>query len=949
MVMAVVQIVADIVAGLKVEIGVFFLAVGLHLLLFGNHRFPSKTKTASFSKPKAAEKVPEALNTPTAILVNSLKPFLRSGLKAQAFETELKKAFGLLKVSGTEAEKLLVSVLESLGRSANDAELFGAVRSMFRSSAQNSRLAELLLNGYMALRLRSEFDSLVAELDAASQAEGSALPPVIAALVLQSELSLGNLEAAVKRLPAVAPAWSQNSSKALNQKQQYVMIQLSRLSIERNAVEMVVDELQKCSFVTPASLEPFFLEAVSTGNFKALDIVQKAAEKKSVALTPSSRCALLAGMALQGTSDAQVLKFYHTELSDVDVLTVHTKAGRLVAEVALRANDQKALKSLLKDCDDCRKVCLLKSFGVEGRVDEARCLFEACEEKTACLHNALLDATVNSGDSKAFGQILDDIHGAGVADVVTYNTMIKSHLQKGDVKAAHNVVETMRSSGVRPNVVTFNELIDTAVTSSQRNDFTWNLIEEMKNYGLKPNKVTCSILLKSLQAHSSAEDVERTIALLNQADGTMDEVLLSSVCEACIRTNRGDLLAQQLRRQKGPRAVQVQGAHTFGSLIRAFGFINDLEGIWSTWREMRSRNVVPTSITLGCMVEALVSNDEIEKGYQLIQELRKDEPTASLINAAIYGSILKGFGRQKLFNRVWNVYDEMVAANMQFTIVTFNSLIDVCARSGEMQRVQPLLEDMSNQGIEPNVITYSTVLKGYCSANRIDEAFELLEEMKKNKAICPDEVTYNTLLDGCARHGLYDRGLTVLAEMRAANVPPSNFTLSVLVKLASRSRKTSKAFELVRDLSKEFNLRLNIHVYNNLIQAAIAANDFRRALEVFEQLLSEKVKPDPRTYTLLLKATVSTKQVTDAIQLLRSACGLRGGHLCTSRATGLAQLRGGAASLASDVLTEVLAFIANSAGQDQTAMHLLWEISRQPGVKLDQKLRLRIASQTTAS
>lgn len=949
--MAVVQCIADIVVGLKVEISVFLLAVGLHLLLFGNHRLPLKAKTASFSKPRQreAEKALDTVKTPTAILVNTLKPLLRSGLQSQAFEAELKKVFGLLKVSGPSAEKLLVSTLESLGRSANDAELFAAIRSMFGSSANSSRLAELLLNGYMSLRLRSEFDSLVKELDSAAQAEGSTLPHSIAALVLQSELSLGNLEAATKQLQAVACSWSQNTPKALNQKQHYIMLQLARLSIEQNAVQMVVDELKQCQFITPNSLEPFFMEAANSGSIQSLEIVQNAAEQHSVLLSPPSRCAMLVGMALSGKCDAEILRFYQTKLSDVDVLTVHTKAGRLVAEVGLRCNDNAALQRLLKDCDDCRKVGLLKSFGVEGRVDDARRLFEACKEKTACLHNALLDATVNSGDSKAFGQILEDIHGAGVADVVTYNTMIKSHLQKGDIKAAHKVVETMRSSGVRPNVVTFNELIDTAVTSSQRQDFTWNLIEEMKNYGLKPNKVTCSILLKSLQAHSSAEDVERTIALLNQADGAMDEVLLSSVCEACIRTNRADLLAQQLRRQKGQRGVQVQGAHTFGSLIRAFGFVNDLEGIWSTWREMRSRNVVPTSITLGCMVEALVSNEEIEKGYQLIQELRKDEQTASLINAAIYGSILKGFGRQKLFHRVWTIYDEMVAANMQFTIVTFNSLIDVCARSGEMQRVQPLLEDMSNQGIEANVITYSTVLKGYCSANRIDEAFELLEEMKKHKSICPDEVTYNTLLDGCARHGLYDRGLTVLAEMRAAGVPPSNFTLSVLVKLASRSRKTSKAFELVREISKEFNLRLNIHVYNNLIQAAIAANDFRRALEVFEQLLSEKVKPDPRTYTLLLKAAVSIKQVVDAIQLLRSACGFRGGHPCASRAASLAQLRGGVASLANDVLTEVLTFIAANAGDDQTAMHLLWEISRQPGVKLDQKLRLRIASKTTIS
>ncbi|CAE8692996.1 unnamed protein product, partial [Polarella glacialis] len=254
--------------------------------------------------------------------------------------------------------------------------------------------------------------------------------------------------------------------------------------------------------------------------------------------------------------------------------------------------------------------------------------------------------------------------------------------------------------------------------------------------------------------------------------------------------------------------------------------------------------------------------------------------TKPLVNAVIYGSVLKGFCHQKRFDRVWIVYDEMLAEKMQFSIVTFNSLIDACARSGDMHRVQPLLEDMSRQGITPNVITYSTVLKGYCSANRLDEAFQLFEEMKTNTTLSPDEVTYNTLLDGCARHGLFDRGMAVLDEMRRVKVPPSNFTLSVLVKLATRAKLTHKAFELVEEISKEFRLRPNVHVYNNLIQACtVASGDQKqRGLQVLQTMLEDKVSPDHRSYALLLRAAVASGNAQDAAQLVRSAAGLRGGH-----------------------------------------------------------------------
>merc|ERR1719429_963371 len=125
---------------------------------------------------------------------------------------------------------------------------------------------------------------------------------------------------------------------------------------------------------------------------------------------------------------------------------------------------------------------------------------------------------------------------------------------------------------------------------------------------------------------------------------------------------------------------------------------------------------------------------------------------------------------------------------------------------------------MTEAKLEPNKITYSAIIKGYCCSleNRVDTAFEVLEEMKRTKC-SPDEITYNTLLDGCARFGMWQRGLATLREMEDSGLPPTNFTLGVLVKLANRSKHPQKAFEFADQISAKYGLRLNIHVFNNLI------------------------------------------------------------------------------------------------------------------------------------
>merc|ERR1719160_1234472 len=103
-----------------------------------------------------------------------------------------------------------------------------------------------------------------------------------------------------------------------------------------------------------------------------------------------------------------------------------------------------------------------------------------------------------------------------------------------------------------------------------------------------------------------------------------------------------------------------------------------------------------------------------------------------------------------------------------------------------MGKVPELLRDMKRKSIEPNVITYSAILKGHCQAGDFELGFEVLETMKRETKLKPDEIMYNSLLDGCVRNNLYERGVELLGEMERVGVRPSNFTLSIVVKLASR-------------------------------------------------------------------------------------------------------------------------------------------------------------------
>eukprot|EP00490_Sorites_sp_Unknown_P001727 CAMPEP_0114653986 /NCGR_PEP_ID=MMETSP0191-20121206/10163_1 /TAXON_ID=126664 /ORGANISM="Sorites sp." /LENGTH=288 /DNA_ID=CAMNT_0001869291 /DNA_START=93 /DNA_END=959 /DNA_ORIENTATION=+ len=189
------------------------------------------------------------------------------------------------------------------------------------------------------------------------------------------------------------------------------------------------------------------------------------------------------------------------------------------------------------------------------------------------------------------------------------------------------------------------------------------------------------------------------------------------------------------------------------------------------------------------------------------------------------------------------------------------------------------MEDMKKAKIQPNIITYSTMLKGHCQTGDIQAAFKLVKEMRDEAKLVPDEIMYNSLLDGCAQSSLVDDGLRVLREMEDAQVKPSNFTLSVLVKLMSRARKVDAAFELVKELSEKYHLSPNSHVYANLVQACCFSKQLQRGLKTLEEMMERKVQPDKRTYSMLLRLAVQQCQFEKADGLLRGALGVSGDGL----------------------------------------------------------------------
>merc|ERR1719460_1499519 len=127
----------------------------------------------------------------------------------------------------------------------------------------------------------------------------------------------------------------------------------------------------------------------------------------------------------------------------------------------------------------------------------------------------------------------------------------------------------------------------------------------------------------------------------------------------------------------------------------------------------------PNEIVLGCMLDALVCNGNVEDAVTLLSQWK----SRIVPNTVMYSTIIKGFANNRQSTRALDMWKEMCELGLTFNTVVYNALIDSQARVGAMDSVSKLVTSMEGHGCSPDGITYSTIVKGYCIKGDIDKAF----------------------------------------------------------------------------------------------------------------------------------------------------------------------------------------------------------------------------------
>jgi len=283
----------------------------------------------------------------------------------------------------------------------------------------------------------------------------------------------------------------------------------------------------------------------------------------------------------------------------------------------------------------------------------------------------------------------------------------------------------------------------------------------------------------------------------------VDEVLFNALLDVCCRLK--DVKRLELNVQRMQNLKVSPSSVTLGILVKTYGQARDLPKVLFFWNCMEEQRNNANVVTFGCMIDACIKCGHLKKAMEVFNGIRQ---MGKHRNTILYTTLIKGCGREKDLSAALELFQEMPLEGVPRNTITYNSIIDACVNCNDLSMAESIICEMTRPGcsVKPDLITFSTLLKGYCQSMKLDKALEVVQGIKARKIRC-DELVYNTLMDGCVKANDIATGLGLFEEMIQNGLRPSAITHSILARLLHRrSECPGDVSELISQLYKQLGI-----------------------------------------------------------------------------------------------------------------------------------------------
>ncbi|KAI3449120.1 hypothetical protein Pfo_005785 [Paulownia fortunei] len=334
-----------------------------------------------------------------------------------------------------------------------------------------------------------------------------------------------------------------------------------------------------------------------------------------------------------------------------------------------------------------------------------------------------------------------------------------------------------------------------------RDPFLWNAIIRSFSHGNEP------------------EYALQMFVLMLVRGVLVDEYSFSLVLKSCSRLQ---LLS---------KGMQIHG------LMSKFGFGSDVFlqnclicmyikcGIIQFGRQVFDRMLRKDSFSYNLMIDGYVKCGMVSLARELF-----DMMPSEMKNLVSWNTMISGYMKlEKGFECAKDLFDKMPDRDS----VSWNLMIDCCAKNGKMGMAQVLFDKMS----ERDVVSWASMVDGYAKVGNVDAARCFFDAMPQR-----DVISCNAMMAGYVNNGYYQEALKVFHDMLGSSfdLAPDSVTLLTALSATTQFGCINEGIAIHRYM-KEHGFVMSGKLGVALVDMYAKCGSIEQAMRVFEGVQEKSI------------------------------------------------------------------------------------------------------------
>jgi pentatricopeptide repeat protein len=417
--------------------------------------------------------------------------------------------------------------------------------------------------------------------------------------------------------------------------------------------------------------------------------------------------------------------------------------------------------------------------------------------------------------------------------VVSWNALILGHVKYGQGQKSLELFQQMQLAGVELDPVTFVGVLN-ACASVVTLEEGRHAHEQIIQSGCESNAFVASSLVNMYAKCGSLEDAQRVFNRMP----VRDVVCCTAMIQGHVKCGQGQK-ALELYQQMQREGVEPD-LHTFVAALNACASVAALE---------EGRDIEERIIQYGCECNVFVASSLIDMyakcgSMEDAWRVFNKRPSHDLVsfNAMILGLVQCAQGE-----KVLELFQEMQQEGVEPDAITFIGALNACASVAALDGGRHIEEQVIRYGLKSNVFVGSSLVDMYAKSGSVDDAWRVFNKMPTH-----DVVPSNAMLGGFAMHAHGKEGLAHFEWMCEEGVDINDATFVCLLSTCNHASLVYEGLSYFDSMGSVYSISTTVEHYACIVDLLGCSGHLQEALDLIQTM---PFQPNVAVWMALLGAS----------------------------------------------------------------------------------------------